>query len=58
MSDLPARIADILRADGWTCEYHEPASAPGECSQCDQSHLHTAQQIAAAAEQHYREEEL
>lgn len=31
-------IAATIRAEGWTCEYHEPVSGPGECSQCDASH--------------------
>jgi hypothetical protein len=32
----------VLRDRGWTCEYHEPVSGPGECSQCDDAHQKTA----------------
>lgn len=31
-------IAEVVRDEGWTCEYHEPVRGPGECSQCDDSH--------------------
>lgn len=41
-------IADILRKHGWTCEYHEPVSGPGECSQCDAAHARTAAEIDTA----------
>jgi hypothetical protein len=46
MSVLIDRITDVLRRDGWTCEYHEPVSGPGECSQCDDAHRRTAQRVA------------
>lgn len=48
MSDLVDRITDVLRRDGWTCEYHEPVNGPGECSQCDDAHRRTAERVAEA----------
>lgn len=44
---IETRIAKIIRDHGWTCEYHEPVSGTGECSNCDESHVITAQHIAA-----------
>lgn len=48
MSDAQKLIADVLRRLGWTCEYHEPVSTLGECSQCDESHARTAAEIDKA----------
>jgi hypothetical protein len=44
---IKAASADLMRAHGWTCEYHEPTSQLGECKQCDTSHAKTADAIAA-----------
>lgn len=41
-------IAEVMRRRGWTCEYHEPVSDLGECSQCDDSHIHTGAEIVKA----------
>ncbi|AID58873.1 hypothetical protein PBI_GAIA_54 [Mycobacterium phage Gaia] len=38
-------ITEVLRREGWTCEYHEPVGHAGECSQCDGSHRRTADTI-------------
>lgn len=43
--DLRTRIMAVLRDLGWTCEYHEPVSALGECKQCDKSHGSTADAV-------------
>lgn len=42
MTDLRTKIMAVLRERGWTCEYHEPVDALGECKQCDDSHGKTA----------------
>lgn len=44
---LVDRITEVLQQDGWTCEYHEPVSGPGECSQCDDAHRRTAERVVA-----------
>ncbi len=41
-------IAEVMRTHGWTCEYHEPVSGPGECGQCDNSHGLTSTGILMA----------
>ena len=46
-SRLAAIIAEQMRTDGWTCEYHEPTSREGECSGCDESLTRTARAAAA-----------
>lgn len=42
------QIMAVLRTEGWTCEYHQPVSDAGECSQCDDSHRKTASAIIDA----------
>lgn len=34
-------LAEALRRDGWTCEYHEPEDR-GVCGDCDEAHDRTA----------------
>lgn len=34
-------LAEALRRDGWTCEYHEPEDR-GVCGGCDEAHDRTA----------------
>lgn len=41
-------IAEVLRSEGWTCEYHEPVSERGECRQCDDSHDRLGDRAVAA----------
>lgn len=49
MSDESVKlIAEVLRRTGWTCEYHEPVSARGECTTCDASHDELAAEIDKA----------
>jgi hypothetical protein len=42
------QVTAVLRERGWTCEYHEPVTGPGECSQCDDAHRKTAASIIGA----------
>ena len=44
MNDLE-EVIEVLRDDGWTCEYHEPDS---ECRVCQRLHRNTAERIIAA----------
>lgn len=46
MSDpLEYVLAEALRAEGWTCEYHEPVGRSGECAQCDATMAKTARRM-------------
>ena len=44
--------AEALRADGWTCEYHEPTARRGECSGCDATLDASARAVVAALDAH------
>ena len=44
--------AEALRADGWTCEYHEPTARRGECSGCDSTLDASARAVVAALDAH------
>ena len=44
--------AEALRADGWTCEYHEPTARRGECSGCDATLDASARAVVAAIDAH------
>lgn len=41
-------IAAIVGADGWYCGEHEHLPEMGECEDCDDSRLHTADSILAS----------
>lgn len=40
----PEAVANVMREQGWTCEYHEPDI---ECGQCRSLHLATATAVIA-----------
>ena len=44
--------SEALRDYGWTCEYHEPVTRRGECSECDASHDASARAVVAALDAH------
>ena len=44
--------SEALRADGWTCEYHEPTARRGECSGCDATLDASARAVVAAIDAH------
>lgn len=52
--DLRTRIMAVLRERGWTCEYHEPVAALGECGQCDDSHGKTADAVIRECREYLR----
>ena len=44
--------SEALRDYGWTCEYHEPVTRRGECSECDASLDASARAVVAAIDAH------
>lgn len=47
--DAVRAAAEVMRDDGWTCDYHDPTEP---CGECDRARAHTAAAMIQAAAPH------